>query len=443
MRKQLLAAGLTVGAVLAIATPSAAATSDPPLQRYVTMAVPHQAGPAAYDNVRVLEVGDPNARQVLVLNAGTFGAAGDFQLLARDLAARLPDTQIWAVNRREAVLNDESGFAAGTDAALAYYLGDHYRTQDPADDPFVGDWGLAAQLSDLHAVVTAAKAHGRRVILGGHSWGATIALAYAAWDFNGRPGYRDLSGLVLIDGGMHDEWAGEGVVYRVTPAQATAWLHDIQSGQAFDESSALTPGHPETLAILLQLAGALAQNAPHAPSRLAPYLPAALAPTTPVTNAGLLGWLLDSHALVPDLSVNSGRLTPSGDWQDAGHTPIARVATIAGGATPAMLEWYWPNRLTLDLEAADPYADTPTTRRLGLRLWHAREVDVPLYSFQTSLAHGSINTAAHWVVANSRIHTAVYAQDPTMTHLDPLMAAPRYNTMLRTLVPFLANTNRP
>lgn len=443
MRKQLLAAGLVVGSALTIATPAAAATSYMPPPRYVTMAVPHQPGPAADDKVGVLEVGDPRARQVLVLNAGWWGAAGDFQLLARDLAARLPNTQIWAVNRREATLNDESGFAAGPDNALAYYLGGLYRTQNPAADPFVADWGLATQLSDLHTVVTAAKTHGRRVVLGGHSWGATIALAYAAWDFNGRAGYRDLSGLVLIDGGMHDAWADEGDVYRVTPAQATAWLHAIQSGQVFDESSALTPGHPETLAILLQLAGALAKSSPHAPSALAPYLPAALAPTTPVTNAGLLGWLLDTHALAPDLSVNSGQLAASGDWQDTGHSPIARVATIANGAIPAMFEWYWPNRLTLDLEAADPYADTPTTSQLGLRLWHAREVDVPLYSFQTGLTHGSVNTAAHWVVANSRIRAAVYAQDPTMTHLDPLMAAPQENTMLRTLLPFLAATNRP
>ena len=38
--------------------------------------------------------------------------------------------------------------------------------------------------------------------LGGHSAGASTAVAYAAWDFAGRPGFRDLSGLVLIDGGL-------------------------------------------------------------------------------------------------------------------------------------------------------------------------------------------------------------------------------------------------
>ena len=43
---------------------------------------------------------------------------------------------------------------------------------------------------------------GREVILGGHSLGASLTAAYAAWDFNGKPGYQDVDGLVLIDGGL-------------------------------------------------------------------------------------------------------------------------------------------------------------------------------------------------------------------------------------------------
>ena len=51
-------------------------------------------------------------------------------------------------------------------------------------------------------MVKRARRGGRKVILGGHSLGASTAVAYAAWDFKGRPGFRDLSGLVLIDGGL-------------------------------------------------------------------------------------------------------------------------------------------------------------------------------------------------------------------------------------------------
>ena len=44
-------------------------------------------------------------------------------------------------------------------------------------------------------MVRKARAGGRRkVILGGHSLGASTTVAYAAWDFNGRPGYKDLAG---------------------------------------------------------------------------------------------------------------------------------------------------------------------------------------------------------------------------------------------------------
>ena len=46
--------------------------------------------------------------------------------------------------------------------------------------------GLKLQLSDLRSVIRRARAGGRRVILGGHSAGASTAVAYAAWDFGGR-----------------------------------------------------------------------------------------------------------------------------------------------------------------------------------------------------------------------------------------------------------------
>ena len=48
------------------------------------------------------------------------------------------------------------------------------------------DWGLKLALEDLRAVVKRARRGGRKVILGGHSLGASMAVAYAAWDFK-RP----------------------------------------------------------------------------------------------------------------------------------------------------------------------------------------------------------------------------------------------------------------
>jgi len=78
----------------------------------------------------------------------------------------------------------------------------------------------------------------------------------------------------------------------------------------------------------------------------------------------------------------------------------------------------------------------PTARQV-LVLVAGQFGDVPLYSFQTGLTHGTVNTAARWVVAHSRIPTARYAEDPTMTHLDALWARPGDNALTDSVVPFL------
>lgn len=413
--------GLAAAVGTAAATPSlltaapAGATHRPWCEEYTSLG----GGPHP---VHVLRVGAPAARQVLVLVAGQFGAAGSLRMLARELAGRLPGTQVWAVDRRETNLADLSGLRGDDpDRAADRYLAGRYRSVSAASAPYVAGWGLATALTDLRRVVRAARAGGRRVVLGGHSWGATTALAYAAWDFAGRPGYRDLTGLVLIDGGVHDAFAGEGDVYRVTPEQARAGLADIAAGTVFDPS--LTMGRTETYAILQLLAGRYAVAAPDAPSTLAGRLPAPLRPPGPVSNAGLLRSEYVDAPLVPDLSVNPA------------YTSIATVARTLAAARPGAFEWYWPQRLTLDLSAADPFARTATTDLLGLRLCHPTAIDVPLYSFQTGLTHGTANAAARWVVAHSRISSASYDGDDAMTHLDALWAD--RNPMLRTLVPFL------
>ncbi|WP_433437223.1 alpha/beta hydrolase [Nonomuraea sp. CA-141351] len=412
-----------ITAVLAVAGATAGAAAV--REAYEPMPGADAPGPAADDRVHVLKVGSPGARQVVVLVPGQFGAAGGFAPLARELAARLPGTQIWAVDRREQNLTDLRGFRRSPDRAADYYLGEHYRAQTPQTVPYVGQWGLGVELADLRRVVLAAADGGRRrVILGGHSWGATTALAYAGWDFDGHPGYRDLAGLVLIDGGVHDAFAGEGYTYRLTADQADARLAEIAGGEVFDES--LTMGRTETFAILQQLAGKYAAALPDEPSAVARHLPPGLRPSAQVTNEGLVEWLFVTHPLVPDISVNPA------------YTSAAALARALAGPVPSLFEWYWPNRLSLDLEAADPFDDTRVARKLGLRLSHTREIDVPLYSFQSGLTHGSANTAAAWVVGQSRITDVTYAEDNAMTHLDPLLAAPAKNTFLNTLTPFLA-----
>jgi pimeloyl-ACP methyl ester carboxylesterase len=426
-----LLAALLAGSFAVPADAGAAGTGSRPWREdYISLRGADGPGPAQTDRVHVLRVGSPNARQVLVLVPGQFGAAGDFHNVARGLARRLPDTQVWAVDRRETNLQDPAGFVTrDPDRAADYYLGQHYRTANPQSAPYAAGWGLAVTINDLRRVVLAASAGGhRQVVLGGHSWGATTALAYASWDFHGRAGYRDLSGLVLLDGGVHDAFAGEGDVYRVTPEQARAGLDEIAAGTVFDPSE--TMGRTETIAILQQLAAMYAKAAPDAPSTLAAQLPAPLRPSGQVTNAGLLNWLYVEHPLVPDLSINPA------------YTSLAALAAQLAVPVPGPFEWYWPQRLTLDLSAADPFTRTATTDLLGLRVWHGQQIDVPLYSFQSGLTHGTVNQAARWVVGQSRIPSATYADDDRMTHLDVLLTAPDHNPMLDSLVPFLSNLNQ-
>ena len=198
-----LALLLAVAVSLAWAAPAAA------VDRYIPMKVPPAPGPAKYDRVWVQQLGPKAATQVVVLVPGTQGGAGGITPVARDIVRRVPRTQVWIVDRRQQAFEDTSVFAGrDPDAALDYYLGFKYRAVKGADARYVSEWGLAVQLRDLRAVVRRASAGGRRkVILGGHSAGASTAVAYAAWDFAGRPGYREIDGLVLIDGGLLGSFA--------------------------------------------------------------------------------------------------------------------------------------------------------------------------------------------------------------------------------------------
>lgn len=414
--------------------------------RYVAFCAAGQTDGPDADCVHALEMGASGARRVLILVPGHSEAAGLFRDVGRYLSQAVPDTQVWAFDRREQNLVDASGF--GRRGELDYYLRGRYRAVTGKTARGTRHWGLAMELAGLRRVVLAAGAGGgRRVFLGGHSSGAGTAVAYAAWDFDGVAGYEGLAGLVLIDGGVHRSFDGERYKIR--------WLRSV--GEVDERLSRIdaagspftgdlgyvwqVPGAPESVPIDFQLAGDLAWREPRAASPLQSLLPAAMRPPLRLTNAALLGWLLDTHAPAPDLQLHSGHIDamrPLHDWIDSGPAGIQDVASALARANPAAFEWYWPRRLSLDITAVDPMEDSPITRRLGLRLTHAREIDVPLYVFETGLTHGTVVAAAKWVVANSRIKEHVYLTDEAMLHLDPLFDAPRRNMFLTTVAGFLS-----
>ena len=426
------ALALSAVLTLVIAVPAAA------VDRYVPMKVPPGPGPAKYDRVFVQQLGPAGARNVLVLVPGTNGGAGSMSLVARDIVRRVPRTQVWIVDRRQQALEDTSVFASGDpQRAQDYYMGFQYRRVDGSDAKFAADWGLKLQLTDLRSVISRARAGGRRVLLGGHSAGASTAVAYAAWDFNGRPGYRDLDGLVLIDGGLLGSFASADL------ARAKRELADIRTGKVFLDL--LGTGLPEINGIFAQVGALWASKRPDEPSVLQEYplLPDILKPPVRVTNEAQFGYAFDassSPAALALIHIRAGRLAEAGDprgWEDGELTPIQRHARAFAADRPNATEWYYPRRLLLDFDAASPMRQTPAARYLGLRLMHGSRIDLPLYAFSTDLTSGRVARGARRLVRRSRIRQSVIVDDRATSHLDPISAAPSRNHFLRSVVPFL------
>ncbi|HYI19426.1 MAG TPA: hypothetical protein VD836_12000 [Solirubrobacteraceae bacterium] len=424
---------LSLSLLLVLAAPAAAGTVR-------TIPGAPGPGPAKYDRVLIEKFGPASADRVLVLVPGTQGGAGDYAFLGPEIVERVPGLQVWATDRRSHLLEDTTGFDTGSaDEAFRYYLGGG-GFAPPADEEtgWAREWGLDLALRDLRRVVERAAKGGRTVILGGHSLGASEAVAYAAWDFGGKPGWKDLDGLVLIDGGLR------GTFDAADLEQAEARLAEIEAGSPWLDL--LGAGVPWAAGILLGVGGLYAEEAPAARSPVQDFalLPATFRPPFPVTNAALLAYAFDrdtSSAALRLLHVNGGGLAEGGDpngWVDGGVTPVARLAAFAARTPVNGTEWFFPRRLTLDVDAASPLKPTKATRLLGLRVRHARRIKLPLYAFQTDLTGGGVLRGARKLKSMSRITRATLVDGaPEQSHLDPLVAAPEANEFLQTVVPFL------
>jgi hypothetical protein len=133
-------------------------------------------------------------------------------------------------------------------------------------------------------------------------------------------------------------------------------------------------------------------------------------------------------------------LGADGDWVDGEVTPIERLAQTFGQEPANATEWYFPAKLSIDVDAANALARNAQTDYLKLRPWHRRAVDLPLYALQTDLTNGRVLRGAKRFIAGSKVprdRSVLVDASATESHLDPLTAAPDRNRFLQTVVPFL------
>jgi len=417
---------------------------------------PSPGTPDKYNKVGVIETGPKDAENVLVLVPGTSASAAYFEPIAKDIVAKSKGWQVWAVERRENLLEDHSildkvkAGKATPQQLFEYYLGfitdpsitTHFQFIPDADVAYAKEWGMKVAVEDLRRVIAAAKKQGGKVVLGGHSLGGSITTAYATWDFGGKPGAKDLSGLVFIDGGSSPT--------PVTPDAANQSLQALQSGSPWLTFGGITAPYA---GLFNAVGSTTVHEQPNEPSRLQtwPPLPANLKPPVPATSAASYGYALDVKTSPPGLmaaQAHLGQLAASGDprgWDRAGAlTPIQRYADMFSGTGLERHDgtaWYHPQRLTIDSGAIAAGNANPTQDVLDVHATHGHDLPKALriYAFGAALGGQRVLDAARILAEQSGIPTGqltLVDRHDTYSHNDPSAASPK-NEFLQNLTPFL------
>jgi hypothetical protein len=267
--------------------------------------------------------------------------------------------------------------------------------------------------------------------------------AYATWDFHGRPGADQLAGLVYIDGGS---------LPVVSPQSARQELHVLDSSST---SPWLTfGGIPAPFAGLFSATGSTAalidpnsQSLGQSSGLLSAFH---LTPSVPVTNLAQFGYALNVGTSPPGLiaaQAHLGRgISPAGPvhgWDGTGAlTPITRFAAMLSGPDGADgVEWYFPQRLTIDSGAVDNGIANPAASLLGLDATLGRQLPKRLliYAFGARLGGADVLVDAKVLAAQSGIPAAnllLINRAASYAHNDPAGAYPR-NVFAGGLVRFL------
>jgi pimeloyl-ACP methyl ester carboxylesterase len=458
---------VAIGLAVAPVSATSAAGGGAPSAPKVDVRVRRLAGftspgtPAKYNKVGVIETGPSDAENVLILVPGTSASAAYFEPLAKDIVRKAKGWQVWAIERREnlledhSVLNEAKKGKATPKQIFDYYLGfvtdpsitKHFQFIPDGDVAFAREWGMRVAVEDMRRVVKAAKEKGGKVVLGGHSLGGTITTAYATWDFGGQPGAKDLSGLVYIDGGSNPMPA--------SPDEASMRLQALQGATPW-----LTfGGIPAPYAGLFNAAGSTGVKiAPNEPSLgySWPALPANLKPPVPPTNEGQYGYALDVKTSPMGLraaQAHLGQLAASGDprgWDSAGAlTPIQRYADMFSGTGLQGLDgtaWYHPQRLTIDGSAVAAGNANEAQGVLDVRATHGHDLSkrLRIYAFGAALGGQRVLDGATVLADQSGIprdRLTLVNGEANYAHNDPAGASPT-NDFLDNLVPYLKTVAR-
>lgn len=423
----------------------------------VTIRGARAPGPDRLDKVFLRKYGPSDAQTILVLTPGSPGSQGNYARLAPWLVQRVPGLGVWAVDRRSNALEDVSVFKRDdATSSLRYYLLDGKvggRTFKPVrqrEAPYIRRWGADVAINDLHRVVRAAGRHGRGVILGGHSAGAVTVPTYAAWSFHGRPGYKELDGLLQIDGaqfGAFDAYL-KGTDYYppyTTKRQAKRGLAQHNRQSEFGIAGEPLPVPLWTVGVLPEIACQFAAEDPQGESVLQSVIPASLRkqiglPREAITNEAFMG-VYTTNGLASAFQMRTGRLASQGSprpWENGPYSSVPSVCSTFLQEPGNGLEWYYSARLDIDLFQAMPSLQpTGATRYLDLHPRYLSEVDTPLYAFQTGLSQGGVLRGTKTFIRRSDVKSHWLYQDLEMGHFDPLEDFPAHNRFIQTVVPWL------
>lgn len=342
---------------------------------------------------------DPRA--ILILVPGFLGGAEDFRYVGERLVTRLPWLQVWAVDRRNNLLENRCGMelaqrASSAPLAASYYLmgrdlpgcprhadpdpgawgaapTEFEVSQQEAASLGMARWGIATAVEDLRRLVRFARERypRARVFLGGHSLGGMTAQIYAAWRFGATAdtaGWRTIDGLVLIDGGVDGMRWDPGLIGQYAAGRAA-----VNAGTVYWD---VFPVAAPALGILAEIVGLAASFQPAEESFLWPRLPEPLgwpvAGTCP-TNKALLGAFTDETGFHPDIRLHQGRpqapVDLNGDQRPDTCAPPHE--------TRLLLHW-------LDFDQTVP-PELSSTDRFARALWQSRRTNAVEWYFSIML----------------------------------------------------------